>query len=136
MYVECVVVFIRDRAKKIFRELEDLTNPDARLHEQELMSDRQGRTYDSRGNNRHAMELKTGPAKQVAIRFAKDICKQLEYHRNEYEKLVLVAPPTFLGLLRENLPATLAKRVVRDIDKELVQKKPEDIEKYLRELPE
>lgn len=144
MFVECVVVaeqsrarlFIRDRAKKIFRELEDMTNPEGRLHEQEFMSDKQGRSYDSMGNNRHAMEQKTGPARQAAIRFAKDICRQLESLRNDYEKLILVAPPMFLGLLRDNLPDPLAKQVVREISKELVQKSPEEIEKYLKELPE
>lgn len=144
MYIECVVVaeqsrarlFIRDRVRKVFRELEDLANPEARLHEQDLVSDRPGRSFDSKGDNRHAMEMKTGPAKQVAIRFAKDICKRLEAMRSDYEKLILVAPPQFLGLLRDNLPDTLKKEVVREIDKDLVRKDTREIEKYLRELPE
>lgn len=144
MHVECVVVaeqsrarlFLRDRSSKVFRELEDMTNPEARLHEKDLVSDRPGRSFDSRGENRHAMEMKTGPAKQVAIRFARDICKQLESTRNNYEKLILVAPPQFLGMLRDNLPDTLKKVVIREIDKELVRKDINEIEKYLRELPE
>lgn len=144
MYVELVVVaeqsrarlFIRDRVKKIFQELEVMVNPEARLHDQELTQDRPGRSFDIKGDHRHAMEMKTSPSRQVAERFAKDICKQLQSRRNEYEKIILVAAPAFLGMLRDNLSDTLKKDVVREIDKDLVRKAEKEIEAYLKELPE
>jgi len=39
----------------------------------------------------------------------------------EFDELVLVAPPAFLGLLRDNLSANAMKRVVQSIDKNLAQ---------------
>lgn len=137
---ECVVVaeqgrarfFIRDISKKTFTEINDLTNPDARMHEQDLISDRPGRAFDSRGSNRHAMEPKTGATEQSATRFAKKIRDYLETNRSEYEYIVLIAPPAFLGHLRKELPDTLSKLVKREIDKEIVRKKPQEIRKYLR----
>ncbi|HSR62449.1 MAG TPA: host attachment protein [Gammaproteobacteria bacterium] len=137
---ECVVVaeqgrarfFIRDTGKKTFTEIDDLTNPDARLQDQELESDRPGRAFDSRGSNRHAMEPKTGISEQSATRFAKKIRDYLENNRREYDNIILIASPAFLGHLRKELPDTLSKMVKREIDKEIVRKKTDEIREYLK----
>ena len=83
----------------------ELVHPESRQHEQELTSDLPGRAFDSGGQGRHAMGTEISPKEQEAITFAKMVSDYLETARvqHSYEKLVLVAAPTFLGLLRKNL---------------------------------
>jgi protein required for attachment to host cells len=60
----------------------------------------------------------------------------LEAGRNigEFEQLVLVAPPDFLGLLRKAISHPTAKLVSREIGKNLTQRKPEQIRSLLPEF--
>ena len=140
MSLVCVVVaeqsrarfFIQAGAGKTLRELADLTNPEGRLHEQDLLSDRPGRSFDSKGTGRHAMEPKMGAKKHSAIRFAQEICTYLETNRDEYDKLILIAPPEFLGLLRGKLPDALAQLVSKEINKDIVRKDIKEIQQYLK----
>lgn len=125
-------LFIQEGAGKRLRELDELTNPEGRMHEQELSSSRPGRSFDSKGPGRHAMEPKTNAKKHSAIRFAQEICTYLETNRDEYDKLILIAPPEFLGLLRENLPDALVQLVSQEIDKDVVRKNLKEIQQYLK----
>ena len=112
---------------------ETFEHPEARQHEQFLVSDLPGRTFDSAGQGRHAKEEEVGPKKQEAIRFAKEITDYLEQARtrNEIERLVLVAPPQFLGLLRDSLSAKSAALVSQEIHKDLVKLDPLDTRRHL-----
>jgi protein required for attachment to host cells len=51
--------------------------------------------------------------------------------RSEYEALILIAAPEFLGMLRHELSAPTARLVVKTIDKNLVQKPEADIRGYV-----
>jgi len=108
-------------------EVESLANPDARAKQIDLVSDRPGRTFDSVGAGRHAKAVEVEPKQQEQIRFAKSIAERLEQARleNTFERLVLVAAPAFLGLLRANLGAPLAARVSLEIDKDYTALRPE-----------
>jgi protein required for attachment to host cells len=44
---------------------------------------------------------------------------------------VLIAPPAFLGLLRQNLSAATEKHLVKSIDKNLVQMSEREIRAYV-----
>jgi hypothetical protein len=50
--------------------------------------------------------------------FARQLAAKLQHARTEnlYERLVLVAPPTFLGLLRSSLDAPTAQLIVGSLD--------------------
>ncbi len=115
------------------REIESLVHPAARNQERELISDKPGRSFDSRGEGRHAMEAKTDAKHQEAITFARQIADRLEQGRiaGEYDELVLVAAPAFLGLLRQNLTDATADLVSKSIDKNVVRLKPEAIREQL-----
>lgn len=114
-------------------EVEALAHPEGRLHETNLTTDIPGRTFDSHGQGRHAMEEETPPKRHEAIQFAKRIGGLLESARNagSYDTLVLVAEPRFLGLLRENLSRETNKLVELAIDKNLVRQTPEAIRERL-----
>ncbi len=139
MSLVCVVAaqsqarfFMQESTSKPLEEMPGLENPEGRLHERDLTSDRPGRTFDSTGSTRHAKEQKTDVKKQLAINFAKQIAGYLEDRRNEFDQVVLIAPPAFLGLLRENLPDTLSKLVIREVDKDIVTKDVKEIQQYLK----
>ncbi len=107
-------------------EIEALAHPEGRLHERELASDRPGRAFDSKGKGRHAMSSEIGAKKHEAIAFATRIAERLERGRGKeaFERLVLVAPPSFLGLLRERIKRPLRARVAREVGKNMTPLKP------------
>lgn len=117
------------------QELESLAHPAARLRGQELSSDEPGRAFDRAGQGRHAMEQNVDVRENEALKFARQIADYLEAAESEHKfsKLALVAPPKFLGHLRQNLSARLAGRITTEIDKNLVQQTPDDIRRHLPE---
>ncbi len=116
-------IFLQQNPGADLDELEDLLNPVARAPERELTSDDHGRTFDSRGAGRHAKEPRVSAKKQGEVEFAHQICHLIEQGRTakKYDRLVLVAAPEFLGLLRQHLTPEAARRVTREVHKNLVR---------------
>lgn len=116
-------------------ELMSFDNPEARVKQMELTSDRPGRSFDSHGEGRHAMEVAVDPKEQEQIRFAKLIADRLEKGRvdNDFERLVVVAAPAFLGQLRANFGAPLSSLVSLEMDKDYTALRPGDLRARLPE---
>lgn len=110
-------------------EFETFDNPDARAKQMDLASDRPGRSFDSKGEGRHAMEVEVDPKQQVQVRFAKLLADRLEQGRVDhgYERLLLVAAPAFLGLLRPNLGAPLKSLISMELDKDYTSLRPDEL---------
>jgi protein required for attachment to host cells len=100
-----------------------------------MQSDRPGRAFERVGDVRHAMEPAVDPKRQEATKFAKEISEYLtrRRQRRRFDKLILVAAPQFLGLLRKALDPATAKRVRQEISKNLVQYEAEEIRQHLPE---
>ena len=125
-------ILVADQAEAIFydspsleaapREVAHITDPVARLHDRDLVSDRPGRSYESVGGARHAIAREDDPRHQEAVRFARRIARRLDdaRRRDEFERLVVVAGPPFLGLLREEMSRPTRARVAHEIRKDLV----------------
>jgi protein required for attachment to host cells len=75
----------------------------------------------------------TTAVEQETELFAKQIDRYLDKARVKglFDKLHLVAPPKFLGLLRHNLGKETAKRVAEEIDKDLSWFDVRELEKYV-----
>lgn len=114
-------------------ELADLVHPESRLHEQDLTADLPGRTHDRQGAGRHAMEDRTDVKVHEAEQFAQQIGLVLNtgYRDAHFQKLVLAAPPKFLGMLRKQLSNETLKIVTQEVDKNLLHESPESIKSYL-----
>jgi protein required for attachment to host cells len=107
-----------------------LSDPKARLHDRDFESDRPGRTFDrappATGRRgavaHHDMAGERSPSKHEAELFARQIGAELEgaHRQHRFDRLVLMAGPAFLGLLRETLPPSLHKQIVAEVDKDLV----------------
>lgn len=116
-------------------ELESLENPDARAKQRELTSDRPGRSFDSQGEGRHAMAVEVDSKEQEQIRFARLVADRLEQARldNQFERLVIIAAPAFLGLLRTSFNTVLNSLLSLEIDKDYTTLRADELRKRLPE---
>jgi len=75
------------------------------------------------------MEFRTPPREVEAQRFARELAEllRLARTRNEYDKLVLVAAPAFLGELRGVLDNTVAGSVRAAVAKDYTQELPDEV---------
>ena len=103
-------------------QLQAFDHPEGRKPEQAYAHERPPRTMESVGGARHAIEPHTSAEEKVAVRFAQTLDAVLERGRVEHrdDRLILVAPPHFLGTLRQVLDAQVQACVVAELDKELV----------------
>lgn len=130
------VFYSREKKHAALHELFSMDNAQARDKTGALISDRDGRSFDSHGHGRHAMtKEKVDPKRQIAIRFAKEIAERIAraMHKGDCRRLALIAAPRFLGVLR---PALVTKGVAEPfltIDKEVVGNDVCAIEKLLTE---
>lgn len=84
-------------------------------------SDRPGRSFDSAGYGRHAMEPEEDWHTRTERNFARMLAEELENGANAraFDRLILVAPPRMLGQLREALGKNAAARLAGEIGKDL-----------------
>jgi protein required for attachment to host cells len=82
------------------------------------------------GNDREQIS----PSEKSADAFAKEIARFLDKARIEhrFERLYLIAPPRFLGALRQELGKEVEKLVADELDKDLSWFNAREIESYLR----
>lgn len=102
----------------------------------ELTSDRDGRSFDSHGQGRHAFSKeKTGPKQHEAEIFANRIASRIitAKQQGDFSELVLIAAPRFLGTLRKSLSVSHGTASDRDIDKDVVGQDIAVVEKLLAE---
>jgi protein required for attachment to host cells len=128
----------RDMPPQLLQRLED---PDAHLHDRDLKSDRPGRVFDhapAQGGRRgavahHSTGNERNPRKVEARRFARRIAEALDEERrhDRYDRLILMAGPAFLGLLREEMPAAVHAMLTAEISKDLIHEPPEALSGYL-----
>ena len=107
-----------------------LRDPSARLRDRERGSDRPGRVFDHapvpgarRGSVAHHDTGGERSAQRFAtVAFARRIAEELEHARQQgrFDRLVIMANPRFLGVLRRVLPPQVAQCVAAEVPKDLV----------------
>lgn len=117
-----------------FHLVAEMHNEAGRLKEGEINSDRPGRAYDRTGGGRHAMSTEESAHDHVAGVFAHELAERLRAGRNEhlYGRLVLVAEPRFLGMLRAALDEPTAALVYASVGKDLAQVPVHELASHLR----
>ncbi len=88
-------------------ERSTLINYAGRMRDQDLTSDGQGRSFDSGGAGRHAMQPSSSAKQNATVSFAEEVAQQVPERMTEWNArdLILVAAPKFLGQLRKVLPS-------------------------------
>ncbi|MBS4052895.1 MAG: host attachment protein [Methylomonas sp.] len=115
------------------QEMEGMVHSEGRMRDQDETSDRQGGLAGGHGEGGHAFEAPTEPKQHEAEVFAKQIADKLEHGRvdHAYNKLVLVAPPAFLGTLRHTLNEHIQELVSHSLDKNLVEESEAEIRGHI-----
>ena len=111
-------------------EISDFANPGGRSLSRELRTDGLGRFYGRGAQTQgHSAMPNTTPAQHEVERFATALAGYLDQARTEhrYDKLWVVAPPEFLGVLRKSLPKEVHDCIEATVDKELTTRTPRDI---------
>lgn len=118
-------------------ELEAFTHPDGHLRGTERNSDAPGR-YGTKKSARDRGAGITGGAHvfyrenaedEHQATFARFLAEQLDRARAQraFERLVLIAAPSFLGSLRESLPEPTRRCITQEIGKNFTRNTPSEI---------
>ena len=95
-------------------------------------ADRPGRVMQSANGKRSAVE-QTDWHEIAEERFATAIAQKLNAAANsdQFEKLILVAPPSTLAALRKNLDSKATQRIVAEVNKDLTKHPVPEIARLL-----
>jgi protein required for attachment to host cells len=114
------------------REIAHFEHADSRKHARDITSDLPGRNVGSDGSH-HAMEAETDIKQAEAAEFSRQLDSYLQVGLNshQYGRLVIMATPAFLGHLRANMDAQVAKLVVYELGKNLLRCDAAEIRAHL-----
>lgn len=117
-------------------EIDDRINPQARLREADLVSDRPGGSVTHAGKSPHPLRGAHSAKHQQSGEFADEIAHELKrsLDNHQFERLVLVCPPEFLGVLRAKLDHAVSMLVAEVIGLDLTKASPIDIKARLPTL--
>ncbi len=104
----------------------------------DLQSDRPGRSFESANSSRHAVESRIDPHRELKRTVAKMTVDNLNHALKDgrFDRLILVAPPTMLGDLRDALTPPLLEKVTAELVKDLVKVPLHELAKHFDELQE
>ncbi len=108
-----------------------------RLHEGDLITDRRGADVHESTSTSSRSSGEEGAASQHENElFAKEVAQRLYTARvdNSMDKLIMVAPPKFLGLLKEKLDNPTQKLVTHTLSKDLSKASMADIQNAVSDL--
>ena len=102
--------------------IRELVHPESRMKNAELSSDRAGHMQSS-GDGHGARQPRSEPKQNEAEHFARELAQVLLRGRTagDCQKIVLVAPPAFLGLINAALDGPTAKLVTAHFEKDYTQ---------------
>jgi protein required for attachment to host cells len=99
----------------------------------DLVSDRQGRTFESAGPMRHAYTPRSDPKELARHDFARLVAEQVNEAADRFARLVLVAPPDILALLQDRLVPPVRARLAGTLAKDLVHVPEPALQPHLAE---
>lgn len=107
----------------------------AHIHQKasELSHDRPGRVRESVGTARHAIAAKIDPRDKVEAAFIRAIAEDLREDStiDGFDNLILIVPGRLQKVFQDSLPAALAGKLVKCIDKDLTKAPDGDLYRHL-----
>ncbi|BBO20747.1 MAG: host attachment protein [Burkholderiales bacterium] len=124
--------FANTGPKKGLSLVKELQHPESREKAADLVSDRPGQMH-SPGVGQRASQPKTDPKTNEARHFAQELARELNHGRasNQVERLILVAPPAFMGLLNEKLDGPTAHLVSDRFEKDYTKSSEKELAGHL-----
>jgi protein required for attachment to host cells len=117
------------------QEVQDFAHPKGHASGHEFDTDAKGRFFGKGvGNQGHTAEPDSSPLQHENEIFSKEVGDFLDKARNEhrYDKLHVIAPPRFLGLLRKNISKETQKLVGEEIVRDISWQSQHEIEEFVR----
>jgi protein required for attachment to host cells len=127
-------IYSADRIPGNLVLIDTLTYEEGAAHARDLTSDAPGRVHDRTGSARHSMEPDTGVKEEGRRRFVKEMVDQLKaaHLRGDFARLVILAAPAVLGVIRKSLTSELKKVVIKEIPKDVIGQDLDKIQEQLR----
>jgi protein required for attachment to host cells len=130
----------RARILSKFEGVADLTmvreidNPGGRAHNVHRVTDQRGRCVSHSGAV-SAMETPTPPHEHQVREFAQELNHLLDdaASRGAYDRLAVVAPPHFLGLLRSGMKSAAKQRLALSLPGDLTRHSLAEVQSHLGE---
>ena len=111
-------------------EIADLVDPEGRAQDRDINADAYGRFYGKGEHVQgHTTSTDVSPTQHEAERFAEELRDYLyrAHAEQRFDKLWIVAPPAFLGVLRDKLGKTLHGAIELEVNKDVPTQPPEQI---------
>jgi len=127
------LLFFRNKGDRAFPQLEaEEVKVQDNPADRDQASDAPGRAFNSVGSHRSSME-QTDFHELEEARFAAEAADLLKHRAfaQDYEKLIIVAPPTALGEMRKHYHKEVQDRLVGEIAKDLANHPVGEIEKII-----
>ena len=111
----------------------DVANALGRLKTKDLVTDKAGASNDNRKPGRPAYSTEESPRDRALKDFYREIGALLDhsYSLHEFSRLVLIAEPRLLGILRSTLSEKVRQSVMDEIKKDLSYERAEQIAQRL-----
>lgn len=115
------------------QSVKKLEDPITRLHDRDLETDRAGSRANPGAPGRHGVDGERSSNKQEQIRFAHHIAEEIDHARlnHDFDRLVIIAGPKMLGMIREALPNANRAFIAAEVSKDLIQMDEQAISAYI-----
>jgi len=123
-------LFANHGPNKGLQFIKELTHPESREKTSNLVSDRSG---SHTGTGHGAFVQATDPKHHEAELFAQEVSRELDAGRlkKAYDRLILVASASFMGLVNSQLPELVRSMVSESIDKDYTRLPVKDLAGHL-----
>jgi protein required for attachment to host cells len=114
----------------------EFVSPDIHRHTHELGVERPGRTHESANSARHAVQPRGDLHRAEKRSFVDEVAKALNEAntRDEFDRLVLVAPAHALGELNHAVDAPTRRKIGAQLQKDLTNVPDADLAKHFTDL--
>lgn len=144
-----VRIFRRNRPSDGIELVEKMDHPSGRLRDHDIDTDKPGRQFtptpgtNARGPQgaghtyrRHGFSPRIMPHEMDVIRFTQQVAHHLETARaqNKFNRLVLIAEPHELGLLKESLDKKTSECVIATLNKNLAKVRDIELEDQIYDV--
>ena len=123
--------FIERDEQGAYRTISSFVSTELKASSRDLATERPGRVHESATTARHAIEPKTDPKEAAKEDFVRYVADQVQSEQENFDDLVLVAPPRVLGQLREMLAKSVADAVTWDLAKDLTKVPDHELSEHL-----
>jgi protein required for attachment to host cells len=131
-----VRVFEMARADEELREVIGVGNASGKLKNIDIDSDAPGRASDNRMRARHAYSTEQEPRERLLENFYRAFLREIDtaFSQHKFSRLVLVAEPRLLGLVRSLLSVQLSRAIKAEIAKDVVYEGSREIQARVRSV--